>query len=135
MSNSKPVVAYQVDRNDGEGSVVIFSTHGLEARRKGAYRLECEFEDCTSTVSNNSINMLIKASSLSKRYWKMVGGYILLLITQNWRSQLRAPPRSNMMITMTLYTLQNGLSFLLMREVSGKRGKKWRDMRIASMKL
>ncbi len=48
MSNSKPVVAYQVDRNDGEGSVVIFSTHGLEARRKGAYRLECEFEDCTS---------------------------------------------------------------------------------------
>lgn len=45
---TKPKVAYQIDREDGEGSVIVFSNHGLEARRKGSYRLECEFEDCTS---------------------------------------------------------------------------------------
>lgn len=43
-------VAYQVDREDGEGSVVVFDTHGLAARRKGACLLDIGGEDEYCTV-------------------------------------------------------------------------------------
>lgn len=43
-------VAYQVDREDGEGSVVVFDTHGLAARRKGACMLDIGGEDEYCTV-------------------------------------------------------------------------------------
>ena len=42
----KPVIAYQVDREDGEGSVVVFGNHFFAVRREGAQMLDCEQEDC-----------------------------------------------------------------------------------------
>lgn len=42
----KPIVAYQVDRDDWEGSVVVFGNHFFAVRRKGASMLDCEEEYC-----------------------------------------------------------------------------------------
>lgn len=42
---TKKLVAYQVDRDDYEGSVVVFDSHGLAARRRGASMLDLGGED------------------------------------------------------------------------------------------
>lgn len=41
----KKVVAYQVDREDGEGSVIVFDSHGMAARRRGAQMLDMGGDD------------------------------------------------------------------------------------------
>lgn len=42
---TKKLVAYQVDRDDYEGSVIVFDSHGLAARRRGASMLDLGGED------------------------------------------------------------------------------------------
>lgn len=42
---TKKLVAYQVDRDDYEGSVVVFDSHGLAARRRGACMLDIGGDD------------------------------------------------------------------------------------------
>lgn len=42
---TKKLVAYQVDRDDYEGSVVVFDSHGLAARRRGACILDIGSDD------------------------------------------------------------------------------------------
>ena len=41
----KKLVAYQVDREDLEGSVIVFDSHGLAARRRGANMLDMGGDD------------------------------------------------------------------------------------------
>lgn len=48
---TKPLVAYQVDRDDYEGSVIVFDSHGLAARRRGACMLDIGGDDEYCKVS------------------------------------------------------------------------------------